>query len=347
MRAASAAGDSSLHWAAFRGDLRAAQALLEAGAELDAAGECGNRPLHLAAAAKHHKAGGLGRSAARFQRRFLELLRRSAAAAAEPCPCRPARPLQMVALLLSYGADLYCRNHYGHLPVGLAAGDSKCRQLLERVARDGEAARLKLSEDLQQEAAAAAARAAAEEEAERQRWGALDAGRAGRAGRASSWPVGAAGAAGASLPMIGPRVPPPRREEERVARAAAAEARRVAEDEAVDAAEREAEARLRALEAAERAAEEARLQVGGAGVRRRALRRRLDAALRAGAVHAAAKACCSGCRPRRRRRPGWRRRPGRRQGRPRSPRQLRPRRSEGALSRRGLISSACRLLAAG
>jgi hypothetical protein len=77
--------------------------------------------------------------------------------------------MQMVALLLSYGADPYCRNHYRHLPAGLAAGDTKCRQLFERVARDGEAGRLRLLQDLQQEQAAAAARAAAEEEAERQR----------------------------------------------------------------------------------------------------------------------------------------------------------------------------------
>lgn len=51
----SAAGDTALHWAAYRGSLQAAQALLAAGADPDAAGECGNTPLHLAATGKHFR----------------------------------------------------------------------------------------------------------------------------------------------------------------------------------------------------------------------------------------------------------------------------------------------------
>lgn len=77
--------------------------------------------------------------------------------------------MQMVALLLSHGADMYARNSYGHSPAHLAAGDSKCSQAFDRVARDGEAGRLRLGEDLAAEQQALASRAEAEAQAERQR----------------------------------------------------------------------------------------------------------------------------------------------------------------------------------
>ena len=47
--------DTALHWAAYSGSERAVVALLAAGAELDARGEYGNRPLHLAASRNHER----------------------------------------------------------------------------------------------------------------------------------------------------------------------------------------------------------------------------------------------------------------------------------------------------
>ncbi|KAK9789395.1 hypothetical protein WJX73_002269 [Symbiochloris irregularis] len=46
-------GDTALHWAAFRGDLTAVEALHKADPDLDAVGDLGNRPLHLAVSQGH------------------------------------------------------------------------------------------------------------------------------------------------------------------------------------------------------------------------------------------------------------------------------------------------------
>lgn len=42
--------DTALHWAAFRGNLSAVKLLLQCGAPVEAVGDLGNRPLHLASA---------------------------------------------------------------------------------------------------------------------------------------------------------------------------------------------------------------------------------------------------------------------------------------------------------
>lgn len=47
------AGDTPLLWAAYKGDAEVAQALISAGADVNAMGDLGNRPLHLAASADH------------------------------------------------------------------------------------------------------------------------------------------------------------------------------------------------------------------------------------------------------------------------------------------------------
>lgn len=47
-------GDSCLHLAAIRGDLRAAQLLIEAGLDVNGKGDLGNTPLHYAVQ-HHHK----------------------------------------------------------------------------------------------------------------------------------------------------------------------------------------------------------------------------------------------------------------------------------------------------
>jgi hypothetical protein len=45
------AQDMALHWAAYRGDVDILQQLINAGGDVNAMGDVGNRPLHLAASA--------------------------------------------------------------------------------------------------------------------------------------------------------------------------------------------------------------------------------------------------------------------------------------------------------
>jgi ankyrin repeat protein len=53
--ARSAAVDTPLLWAAFKGLLPVCQALIGAGADVNVMGGLGNRPLHLAVSADHHE----------------------------------------------------------------------------------------------------------------------------------------------------------------------------------------------------------------------------------------------------------------------------------------------------
>lgn len=47
------AQDMGLHWAAYRGEVDILQQLINAGGDVNAMGDVGNRPIHLAAAADH------------------------------------------------------------------------------------------------------------------------------------------------------------------------------------------------------------------------------------------------------------------------------------------------------
>ncbi len=49
--ATSRSGDTALHWASYKGLYNTAELLIQNAANLEAVGELGNRPLHLAAAA--------------------------------------------------------------------------------------------------------------------------------------------------------------------------------------------------------------------------------------------------------------------------------------------------------
>lgn len=71
-------GDSCLHIAAHRGDLRSAELLLKAGLDVDQAGDMGCTPLHYAKQMGHG---------------------------------------EVVALLLDYGASTNIRNRFGKLPL--------------------------------------------------------------------------------------------------------------------------------------------------------------------------------------------------------------------------------------
>ena len=51
------AQDMPLHWAAYKGDVDILQQLISAGGDVNAMGDVGNRPLHLAAAADQLEVG--------------------------------------------------------------------------------------------------------------------------------------------------------------------------------------------------------------------------------------------------------------------------------------------------
>lgn len=51
--ARTSAQDTAMHWAALKGNIDILALLLAAGGDVNAAGDVGNRPLHLAAAADH------------------------------------------------------------------------------------------------------------------------------------------------------------------------------------------------------------------------------------------------------------------------------------------------------
>lgn len=55
MDARTAAADTPLLWAAFKGQLDVCQALIGAGADVNVMGGLGNGPLHLAASADHYE----------------------------------------------------------------------------------------------------------------------------------------------------------------------------------------------------------------------------------------------------------------------------------------------------
>ncbi len=57
VHATTRSGDTALHWAAYGGSAVLARHLLEAGANVDAVGELGNRPLHVAASRGHDQVG--------------------------------------------------------------------------------------------------------------------------------------------------------------------------------------------------------------------------------------------------------------------------------------------------
>jgi ankyrin repeat protein len=46
-----------MHWAAYRGDVEVLQQLINAGGDVNAMGDAGNRPIHLAASADHLEVG--------------------------------------------------------------------------------------------------------------------------------------------------------------------------------------------------------------------------------------------------------------------------------------------------
>jgi ankyrin repeat protein len=56
VHAATRSGDTPLHWAAYGGSAPMTRLLLEGGANVDAVGELGNRPLHVAASKGHDQA---------------------------------------------------------------------------------------------------------------------------------------------------------------------------------------------------------------------------------------------------------------------------------------------------
>jgi ankyrin repeat protein len=60
VEARSAAADTPLLWAAFKGQLSVCQALIGAGADVNVMGGLGNRPLHLAASADHYDVSAAG-----------------------------------------------------------------------------------------------------------------------------------------------------------------------------------------------------------------------------------------------------------------------------------------------